>query len=840
MPTLKLLAPLDGWCASLEQVPDPVFAQRMLGDGLAIDPTSGRVVAPCAGEVTVVAQGGHAVSIRTPQGFEVLVHVGIDTVQLGGRGFEGRVAVGARVEAGSELIRFDLDALARSGKSLMTPVVLSSQEALEITQRHSAGPISAGDLLFEVSYPEGSGATEVANPENIAGTQALTVMLQHGLHARPAALLVQRLREIPAEVLIEAHGRQASARSAIALMALGIRYQDQILIRARGTHATQALETAAAALGEALRMEQQSLGSSAADAGASHSPAHTAEPVGTRIAAAGYAVGIAARLKRPQLSVVEAGGGAAHEVAALTRARAQVRERLRRLGEVGGAARREIVAAHVEFLDDPLLNESAQALIESGKSAGFAWRAATQSSISALKATADARLLERVDDLQDVESHVLLALSGEARPMNLYLPERAVLLADELLPSEFIALDHKRLAAICLAGGGATSHVAILAAAAGVPMLVGLGEQLRTVAEGTSLIVDADRGTLEIAPAPAELAQAESHARARRAAQVSERAAAQAECHASDGTRIEVFANIGSASDAGAAITSGAEGCGLLRTEFLFIERETAPDESEQLAAYQAIADALAGRPLVLRLMDVGGDKPLRYLPLPPEENPALGLRGIRTSLWRPDLLRTQIRAALRVSPVGQVQLLLPMVSDAGEVRQVRTIIDELRAELGGRAAVRIGAMIETPAAALMAARIVREVDFLSIGSNDLTQYTLAMDRAHAQLASRMDALHPSVLQLVAATGAAGIADGKTVAVCGGVAADPAAVPLLLGLGVRELSIVPAAVPAIKRLVRSLALAECEALAAECLRLDSAAEIRARVARSVPDLRISR
>jgi phosphoenolpyruvate-protein phosphotransferase len=839
MPTLTIHAPLDGWCTSLDEVPDPVFAQRMLGDGLAIDPVSGLVLAPCAGEITVVAHGGHAVSIRTPQGFELLVHVGIDTVQLGGRGFDVRVQVGTQVALGTELIRFDLDALARSGKSLMTPVVVSAREGLELRHRHSAGAVRAGDPLFDLVYSE-VGPTAAAVTDSGASTRTLTVLLQHGLHARPAALLVQRLREIAAEVSIEAHGRQASARSAIALMALGVRHNDRIIVHARGAHAARALEAVAMALEEAVRTESHGVHQSESGAGTDNGEPPTGASSGAKIAAAGYAVGIAARLKRPQLSVVEAGAGAEQEVVALTRARAQVRQRLTRLGEVGGAARREIVAAHVEFLDDPLLNESAQALIETGKSAGFAWRAATRESIAALKATGDARLLERVDDLQDVESHVLLALAGEARPMNLYLPEGAVLLADDLLPSEFIALDPKRLAAICLAGGGATSHVAILAAAADVPMLVGLGERLRAVAEGTTLIVDADQGTLEIAPAPAELARAQAHAAARRAAQTTDRVAAQSDCRARDGTRIEVFANVGSASDAAAAVSSGAEGCGLLRTEFLFIDRDTAPDEAEQLAAYQAIADALAARPLVLRLMDVGGDKPLRYLPLPPEENPALGLRGIRTALWRPDLLRTQIRAALRVRPAGQVQLLLPMVTDVEEVRQVRAIVEELRADLEERAPVLLGAMIETPAAALMAGRIAREVDFLSIGSNDLTQYTLAMDRGHPQLAARMDALHPAVLQLVAATAAAGVAAGRIVAVCGGVAADPAAVPLLLGLGVRELSIVPAAVPAIKRLVRSLSLSECVTLAAQCLKLDSAAEIRALVARSVPHPGIAR
>jgi multiphosphoryl transfer protein len=232
-----------------------------------------------------------------------------------------------------------------------------------------------------------------------------------------------------------------------------------------------------------------------------------------------------------------------------------------------------------------------------------------------------------------------------------------------------------------------------------------------------------------------------------------------------------------------------------------------------------------------LRLMDVGGDKPLLYLPLPPEPNPALGMRGVRTALAHPHLMRTQLRAALRVTANGIVRLLIPMVTDVSEIIAVRKVIDELKAELNLQGRISLGAMIETPAAALTANTLLREVDFLSIGSNDLTQYTLAMDRGHTDLARRTDALHPAVLQMIAAAASAGRAAGKLVAVCGGVAADRTAVPILLGLGVRELSVVPAVIPALKRQIGSLRLADCEKLAQSCLALASAAEVRGMVER---------
>jgi phosphoenolpyruvate-protein phosphotransferase len=537
-------------------------------------------------------------------------------------------------------------------------------------------------------------------------------------------------------------------------------------------------------------------------------------------------VGRATRIERRAIEVAQRGGSVEQERAELERAQNEVRTRLKRMANAGGATRREIITAHLEFLDDPTLNATAQESIAAGHSAGFGWRESVRASIRALELLDDTRLRERADDLLDIESHVLMALVGEAKPMILPLPERAVLIAADLLPSELTALDRQRLVGICLSGGGATSHVAILAAAMEIPMLVGLGSGLREIAEGTIVIIDADQGRLQTTPSEPAVATARATVEARLLRSAEQRLAAQADCHAQDGTRVEVYANLGNVAEASLAVENGAEGCGLLRTEFLFIDRDTAPSEEEQFQTYQDIAAALSGRPLILRLMDVGGDKPLKYLPLPHEDNPALGLRGVRTVLSRPDLLRTQLRAALRVAPPGRVRLLLPMVTDASEITAIRGMCDELRAELKRGASMEIGAMVETPAAALTAARLLRDADFLSIGSNDLTQYTLAMDRGHPDLASRTDALHPAVLKLIAAAASAGVAVGKMIAVCGGMAADRAAVPVLLGLGVRELSVVPGAIPATKRRVRSLRILECREMALRCLELGSAAEVR--------------
>jgi phosphocarrier protein FPr/phosphocarrier protein len=850
---LKLLSPLNGWCTALDEVPDEVFAGRMLGDGLAVDPTSGLVLAPCDGTVMTLPPTRHAVSIRSPQGIDVLIHIGIDTVLLAGDGFASRVKPGDEVKAGDELIRFDLDVVARGAKSLMTPIVVTS-DGMTLVNRRAAGLVSAGDLLFEIGGDALVSGARVPQPSQAAGVseaqQVIIVPLRLGLHARPAALLARRAKSLDAQISLAAHGRSADARSVVAIMALGVRHGDELALRAQGSEATQAIAAMVAAIAEAQRLE-----SAHAPAAPSTSrpsppltqerrgpglPARDGELLGVR-AVPGFAVGRAARIERREIAVSEFAGDARREQSLLDQARLNVRARLERVGGTGDAARREIIAAHLEFLDDPTLNERAQRLIAAGKSAAYAWRQATRRSIDALKALGDVRLRERADDLLDVEAHVLLALAGEARPMHLPLPDQAVLLAEDLLPSELTALDRRRLVAIALSGGGATSHVAILAAAMEIPMLIGMGPALRGIGDGQALIVDADNGSLNSAPSAEMLAEAKSRVNERAAQNAALRLAAAEECRSRDGTRIEVFANLGGVTEVSAAVANGAEGCGLLRTEFLFIDRDTAPSEDEQVESYQSIADALGGRPLILRMMDVGGDKPLRYLPLPPEANPALGLRGVRTALLHPELMRTQLRAALRIKPAGVVRLLIPMVTELSEILAVRNVIDEVASELelkiGLDARAALGVMIETPAAALTAASFMREVDFISIGSNDLTQYALAMDRGHTELARRTDALHPAVLQLIAAAARAAEEKSKPIAVCGGVAADSTAVPILLGLGIRELSVVPAVIPALKRQIGGLRMQACRELAQRCLLLGSAAEVRAMVEQTSSSLK---
>ncbi|MEW5957779.1 MAG: phosphoenolpyruvate--protein phosphotransferase, partial [Chloroflexota bacterium] len=351
------------------------------------------------------------------------------------------------------------------------------------------------------------------------------------------------------------------------------------------------------------------------------------------------------------------------------------------------------------------------------------------------------------------------------------------------------------------------------------------GDKILTLANGTPAILYGDAGTLIIKPSAATLTSArnsQQEHQVRRAAALMD---AKHPAITTDNHQVEVVANIGHLAEAKQALAYGAEGVGLLRTEFLFLDRNQPPGEDEQFEVYRDIALALAGRPVIIRTLDVGGDKPLPYLTLPAEENPFLGQRGIRLCLARPELLRTQVRAVLRAAEYGKLRLMFPMIATFEDWNTAKRLVSEVRAELKANP-IELGIMIEVPAAALLAPIFAREVDFFSIGTNDLTQYTLAMDRTNPTLSAQADGLNPAVLQLIDRTVQAAHAAGKWVGVCGELAANPQAVPILVGLGVDELSASVPAIPAVKAQIRGLSRSTAQRLAAQTLACSTAAEVR--------------
>jgi phosphocarrier protein FPr len=418
----------------------------------------------------------------------------------------------------------------------------------------------------------------------------------------------------------------------------------------------------------------------------------------------------------------------------------------------------------------------------------------------------------------------VLGLPPENKPT---YPENTILVAEDLTPSDTASLDTSIVLGFCTVAGGASSHVAILARSLDIPAVAGIEPQALEIADGAAVVLDGSRGQLRLGPTPDEVERIREIQRL--TAERRQQALAHAEEPAvtTDGHRVEVAANIGGFADAEQAVGMGAEGVGLLRSEFLFLERATAPTEDEQTEEYGRIAAVMgAERPVIIRTLDVGGDKPLPYLPMAPEENPFLGERGIRIGLTRPGILRTQLRAILRAASRGRLRVMFPMIATLDEIRDVKRTLAEETERLGVEP-IETGIMIEVPAAAVMANQFAAEVDFFSIGTNDLTQYTLAMDRGHPRLAPHCDGLNPAVLRLIAHTVEGGREGNAWVGVCGGIASDPQAVPILVGLGVHELSASVPAIPSIKAQIRGLKLTDCQELARQALAAETASQVRA-------------
>jgi phosphoenolpyruvate-protein phosphotransferase len=496
------------------------------------------------------------------------------------------------------------------------------------------------------------------------------------------------------------------------------------------------------------------------------------------------------------------------------------------------AAEGAIFEAHIAFLDDPVLFDEVEAQSRAESCNIEAALAAVIGSYQELLRASDDPIFQaRADDLEDLLQRLLRRLSGGGAEALALPDEPCIILADDLLPSVAVQLDRARVMGFCLATGGVTSHVAILARGLGLPAVVGVGPDLSLVPEGALLAVDGAAASVLVDP-PAEHAAAfAERLTAERARREVERRAALLPAATSDGVAISVLANISSLAEAEAAVSYGAEGVGLLRTELLFIDRLVAPSEDEQLRLYRAIAAALGGRPLTIRTLDIGGDKPVAYLKQPPEQNPALGVRGIRLARSEPGLLRGQVRAILRIGPGFPIKLMFPMVSSLEEIHWLHGLVAEVRAELddAGIPAVdklSIGVMVEVPALAVIADQAARLVDFMSIGTNDLTQYTIAVDRTNSAVSVLSDALHPAVLRLIANTARAARAAGKEISVCGELAGDPLGGPLLVGLGIERLSMSPPLIPSSKAVLRQRSSADLRALALRVLDLETTQAVR--------------
>jgi phosphocarrier protein FPr len=664
----------------------------------------------------------------------------------------------------------------------------------------------------------------------------ITVGNPHGLHARPAARFVQTAASFDAEVNVanRTTGRgPVSARSLNAVATLGVLEGHEIEVFARGVEADAAVEAIRALADRAF--DEQPGAASAAPV----QPPERIEPTISEggvlhgfAASPGAALGAAKRLRAPELAVPsDPAFEPDHELESFDRGLAVTREdiQLQRTAAAarGSAYEASIFDAHLLFLSDPELVEPTRAAIASGASSSAAWHDAVEEVARGWGTLDDPYLRARVEDLRSVGRQVLARILGVTLPRATF-ETPGILVAPDLAPADAAELDPAVVLGIATAYGAPTSHAAVLARSIGIPTVVGVGEDLLGVADGTRVGIDATAALVYVDPSPSVAAELRN-ARAERDRALSEaKRSARARASTSDGHEVEVAANIGRPEDVPAALEAGADGVGLFRTEFLFLERGVASEEDQE-EAYRRAAESLGGRPLIVRTLDAGADKPVPGLEQPGELNPFLGVRGLRLGLAMPEVLETQLRALLRVAAEHPLRVMFPMVSTLEELRAGKDAVARAREALGSDATMPIGVMIEVPAAALTAAALAEEADFFSIGTNDLTQYTLAAERGNEHVAALADSMHPAVLRLIGATAEAAAATGRWTGVCGELAGDPEAAALLIGLGVDELSMSPPSIPLVKQAVRRTSLSESRELARLALDLPSAAAVRALV-----------
>lgn len=724
---------------------------------------------------------------------------------------------------------------------LIVSIAAKSDEHIEVLRRLTRvlGNKAQVDQLVHTTDPADivEALTGERPPEPVAETlpdfpQVFETVIHNptGLHARPATYFVELAKSYQAEIRVRHDDRVADGKSLISLLQLGAESGSKVRISANGPDAAEALAALRKAIDEGLGDEPEPpQPAPRVAAGIDWTPQQVGATLAGISASGGLAIGQVRQHARRTIRVADQPGNPMVEgerfQAALTASQKELETIYEEVKSRVGSGKAAIFKAHAEFLNDPALVQQTVAQIFQKHSAAWAWQQAIDERVGQMQKLDDPLLAGRAVDLSDVGQRVLRHLVGEAGAEPLVPDTPVILIADDLTPSDTAALDPDTILGFCTAVGGPTSHSAIMARSLGIPAVVGGGKLVLDVSDGTPAILDGFNGWLYLDPSQADVAAARAIQRRLQAEQETANASRFSPAITTDGHQVEVAANINRAADVPQAVEAGAEGVGLMRTEFLFLERSAAPTEEEQFEAYRAMVQALDGRPLIIRTLDIGGDKEVAYLDLPKEDNSFLGIRGIRLCLARPDLFIPQLRAIYRAAAYGPLKIMFPMISTLEDFRGAKAIAEQVRGELNAQP-VELGIMIEVPSAALLADQFAKEVDFFSIGTNDLTQYTLAMDRLHPQLAKQADGLHPAVLRMVDLTVKSAKKESKWVGVCGGMAGDPKGAVLLTGLGVTELSVSIPSVAAVKAQLRGLSLAEMQAMAQKALQCRTAAEVR--------------
>lgn len=859
---MEIKSPLNGIFLTLDQVPDPVFSQGLAGQGFAIDPMDLCLTAPMSGKVNFIHPSKHAISLVNENNLEVLVHIGIDTVKLNGEGFECLVKEGDFVKSGQELISFDLNLVGEKAKSLISMVVFPNLTKEQLKFHVQSGEfVNSGQILLDLDMAaksnsvnntqenlqkDSSKSPEENNSHQNKIVAKIICTISEGIHARPASRIVQFVRDNKITGAFHFQNKRAMLSSLTEILKLEISADTELNLEIIASDPQSILDNflqefkhdfvlysrlqpSEKKLPKAQQVENPKPHKNIFDFS-------RRQELNLQIISSGMCTGtILVQSDHEQLKYKliseESQAVLDHDLEmnrlnkALLLAENEINTLIQKASERLSASDLDIFRAHLDILKDSALLENVSMALNI-YSAPLAWLMTIESSVHELTQSHSELIRQRAADIKDVGDRVLKHLLN-SKNLDIDLNENSILLGKTLTPSALLEYYEQGVRGICLCEVGKTSHLAILAKSLGIPLLSGLPEEILDLPENILGILDAHNGKFIFSPSTLELTDFELRRRKYEEKQKLFLSKSHLPAKTIDDIEIRVCANVGKPTDHTLAKNFGAESIGLLRTEFLFLGRKSAPKAAEQLKVYR---EMLAGKPqwnLKIRCLDIGGDKVLEFLHLKPEENPFLGVRGVRLLFQNPEIFNEQLRAIynLALEFPNQVELMFPMVNDLEDWQKIDSFLQTHKNQ-NPTAKLKVGVMVEVPACVIMAEQLAPHVDFFSIGSNDLTQYVLAMDRNNQALSQGFDGLNPAVLQMIYVTAAAGNKFKKSVSVCGDLASDLQAVPILIGLGIKELSCSIRQIPAVKDLIRQLKMEECRALATLALHALSAKEVR--------------
>jgi phosphoenolpyruvate-protein phosphotransferase len=823
----SLHMPCKGILLSLSQVPDPVFSEKMVGDGFAIDPLEDTLYSPVQGIVKNISKTKHAITIETEKGINVIIHFGLESIVLDGRGIEIFVKKNNVVGIKNALMKFDISYISPKIKSFITPIIISDYKGIALKQntpgifeRHSK--VLSVDNLNKIDVFSKNDAIDDTAKQ---AEQKVIINNLHGIHARPAAKIAKAAKAYKSFITINDKHKKANAKSLIDIMSLGLKYQEEATLKASGNDADIAIKAISDIIlnlhdeNETIVAEEKDLSTIGKVNGKQY----------FGIAASkGQAIG--RLIGTTEIDFVFDKHSINTEVEQ-NRLSSAIKSYSKSLDNSLGKddldkEKESIISAHIELLkDEKLLDMSRKYIFEENNTAEFAWQNTSLKIIETLKLSNNKIMVDRCADIKDIYKQILLLLTGQKTSQKKY-PENTILFAQEFTLSDILHLD-KNIIGLVSVKGGRTSHVAIVAGNKCIPLIIQVNTNITNYLN-QEVILDADsieQATIEVDPTVDKKRDFLDSIKKSKDVLRSMQESVLLPATTRDRTNIECYMNINSVDECKNFLESGADGIGLFRTEFIYINKKSAPSEDEQFQIYKNIINSLEGRPTIIRTLDAGGDKEIPYLNLEKEMNPFLGIRGIRLTLAHPDLLRTQIRALIRTES-SNLQIMFPMVSNIDEFRKAKAIYNEEHEKLGVSTRQKLGIMVEVPSVIMQAEIFAKEVDFMSVGTNDLTQYLLAMDREHNELAKEIDHLHPAVLIALSRIQKVSKEYNTKLSVCGMMASDEEAIAILVGLGISNFSMRRNVLAQNKAFIRKLDKAQSSKIASKVLELDNQVSVR--------------